>query len=230
MKMQRLKTIIHFIEKNSIVADIGTDHGVVPIYLIEENIAKKVIATDISKPSLEKLENKLQEKAGSLNIETRCSDGLKQILPFEVDTIIISGMGGVLIEEILSHFIETAKTASTLILQPNNAVDHLRRWLLYNGFYIENEKDLFENRKYYTILCVKRGLDKPYTETEYKFGRRLIENQSIVLKKYLIHLKDEKSSILTKLNSIGSSSASERINELQKDINEINEVIEAYDS
>lgn len=230
MKMQRLKTIINFIDHNSIVADIGTDHGVVPIYLVEENIAKKVIATDISKPSLEKLKNKLQDKSGSLNIETRCSDGLESILPFEVDTIVISGMGGVLIEEILSHSINIAKTANRIILQPNNGADHLRRWLLNNGFYIVEEKDLYENKKYYTVLSVQTGIERTYSDKEYLYGRRLIESQSPVLFQYLKSLQKEKEIILSKLIKVGSSSAETRIDELKKEIKEIEEVLENYDT
>ncbi len=230
MKMQRLKTIINFIDHNSIVADIGTDHGVVPIYLVEENIAKKVIATDISKPSLEKLKNKLQDKSGSLNIETRCSDGLESILPFEVDTIVISGMGGVLIEEILSHSINIAKTANRIILQPNNGADHLRRWLLNNGFYIVEEKDLYENKKYYTVLSVQTGIERTYSDKEYLYGRRLIESQSPVLFQYLKSLQKEKEIILSKLIKVGSSSAETRIDELKKEITEIEEVLENYDT
>lgn len=230
MKMQRLKTIINFIDHNSIVADIGTDHGVVPIYLVEEKIAKKVIATDISKPSLEKLKNKLQDKSGSLNIETRCSDGLESILPFEADTIVISGMGGVLIEEILSHSIDIAKTANKIILQPNNGADHLRRWLLNNGFYIAEEKDLYENKKYYTVLCVQTGIERAYSDKEYLYGRRLIENQSPVLFQYLKSLQKEKEIILSKLIKVGSSSAEKRMDELKKEIKEIEEVLEHYDT
>lgn len=230
MKMQRIKTIIRFIEKNSIVADIGTNHGVVPIYLLEENISKKVIATDISQNSLDKLENKLSEKPSELNIITRCSDGLKDIKPFEVDTIVISGMGGFLIEEILSSSLEVAKSSSKLILQPNNSIDHLRGWLNRNGFIIQEENDLFEKEIYYSVLCVLSGLEEPYNQTELKYGRSLIDNKSEVLREYLIRQIKEKEGILKQLERNDSIAVRERISELKKDIKEMNEVLKIYET
>lgn len=230
MKMQRIKTIISFIEKNSIVADIGTDHGVVPIYLLEENISKKVIATDISQNSLDKLENKLAEKPSDLNIVTRCSDGLKDIKPYEADTIVISGMGGFLIEDILSSSLEVAKSSSKLILQPNNSIDHLRGWLNRKGFVIQKEKDLFEKGIYYSVLCVRSGLEEKYSPIELKYGRSLINSKSAVLREYLMMQQSEKEGIVKQLERNDSISIRERITELKKDIEEIDEVLKIYET
>ena len=94
MISKRLKLICDFVEKDSIVADIGTDHGLIPLYLSKNNISKKVIATDISKNSLSKLENILESNSFINCIDIRVSDGLNGLNEFEVDTIIISGMGG----------------------------------------------------------------------------------------------------------------------------------------
>ncbi|MBF1276606.1 MAG: SAM-dependent methyltransferase, partial [Parvimonas micra] len=101
MASLRLKKICNLVDENSIVADIGTDHGIIPIELSKNNMSKKIIATDISKSCLEKLEQKLIYNSNIVNIETRVSDGLDCFDEFEVDTIIISGMGGILIKEIL---------------------------------------------------------------------------------------------------------------------------------
>ena len=101
MSSLRLKIICDLVDYNSIVADIGTDHGIIPIELSKKSISKKIIATDISKNSLEKLEQKLLYNNNITNIDTRVSDGLDCLEEFEVDTIIISGMGGILIKEIL---------------------------------------------------------------------------------------------------------------------------------
>ena len=133
MSSLRLKIICDLVDHNSIVADIGTDHGIIPIELSKKSISKKIIATDISKNSLEKLEEKLLYNNNITNIDTRVSDGLDCLEEFEVDTIIISGMGGILIKEILEKNLHIAKTANYLILSPNNSLDVLRKFLFENN-------------------------------------------------------------------------------------------------
>ncbi|MDL2310920.1 class I SAM-dependent methyltransferase, partial [Peptostreptococcaceae bacterium OttesenSCG-928-C18] len=152
MNQERLIKIANLIGKNSIVADIGTDHGLIPIFLSENNISKKIIASDISERSLSKLVDKLEYNPHILNIETRVSDGLKKIHPFEMDTIVIAGMGGILITRILDESINIAKSANDLILQANNGLCELRKFLHNNGFYISDEDDVIENGKYYQII------------------------------------------------------------------------------
>ena len=120
MNSLRLNEIFNLVDKNSIVADIGTDHGIIPIMLSKFNLAKKIIATDISENSLNKLKEKLKQNDNINNIETRVSDGLNSFFEYEIDTIIISGMGGILIKDILNTNLDIAKTAETLILSPNN--------------------------------------------------------------------------------------------------------------
>ncbi len=97
----RLLEVANFVPKDSIVADIGTDHGYIPVFLVENNISNKVIATDISEKSLDKTVNYIKELNLRNNIEPRLGDGLETIKPCEVDTIIMAGMGGILIIEIL---------------------------------------------------------------------------------------------------------------------------------
>ena len=87
MSSLRLKKICDLVDYNSIVADIGTDHGIIPIELSKKSISKKIIATDISKDSLEKLEQKLLYNNNIANIDTRVSDGLDCIEEFEVAEI-----------------------------------------------------------------------------------------------------------------------------------------------
>ena len=145
MNSLRLNEIFNLVDKNSIVADIGTDHGIIPIMLSKFNLAKKIIATDISENSLNKLKEKLKQNDNINNIETRVSDGLNSLFEYEIDTIIISGMGGILIKDILNTNLDIAKTAETLILSPNNSLDVVRKFLVNNNFKIIDEKDVFEN-------------------------------------------------------------------------------------
>jgi len=97
----RLQKMADFVPENSIVGDIGCDHGYIPIYLIENNISKKAIAIDISENSLEKTIEFVKTNNYEKDIDIRLGDGLDKILPFEIDTVVIGGMGGLLIRDIL---------------------------------------------------------------------------------------------------------------------------------
>ena len=218
MQQLRLKKIVDLVENNSIVADIGTDHGLIPIFLSENKICKKIIASDISEKSLYKLVSRLEEAFWIDNIETRVSNGLNEYRPFEVDTIIISGMGGLLIKQILEENLEIAKSANNLILQGNNGLFELRHFLLENGFKIVDEKDVFENDKYYQIIKTENGLEKYSNEYEYEFGKILIENKSKNLLENIERLIDADEKILKELNFKNSDSAKSRVFELENEI------------
>ena len=123
VNMDRINKIVEFIDENKIVADIGSDHGITAIKIYEEKNPKKVIATDISKDSLQKLVDKLEYSG--YDIETIVTDGIKN-LPKNIEQIIISGMGGYLISKIIENGIDLAKSADKLILQANNSLEHLR--------------------------------------------------------------------------------------------------------
>ena len=160
------------------------------------------------------------------NIETRVSDGLDCLDEFEVDTIIISGMGGILIKEILERNLNIAKSANYLILSPNNSLDVLRKFLYENNFFIEKEKDVFENQKYYQILKVKRGKDFYKNEYEYLYGKLLIKNKSENLKLFLENEIKKYESILEKINI--ESKDNERILELNGLIDEIRGILSEF--
>ncbi len=95
----RLIKIVEFIKKDTRVLDVGTDHGYVPIYLVENNICESVIASDISFDSLNKTIKTVKDRGLEKNIESRLGDGLDVIKPFEVDGVIMAGMGGILIQK-----------------------------------------------------------------------------------------------------------------------------------
>lgn len=226
MSSIRLKKICDLVDDNSIVADIGTDHGIIPIELSKKLIAKKIIATDISKNSLEKLEQKLLYNSSITNIETRVSDGLDCLSEYEVDTIIISGMGGILIKEILEKNIHIAKTANCLILSPNNSLVVLREFLYNNNFVVDNEVDVIENKKYYQIIKVKRGKDFYNNDTELLYGRLLLKNKSENLKLYLENELNKYNTIIDKIKI--KSNSLERINEINKVVNEIRGILNDF--
>ena len=170
----RLQAIINNVTCTKI-ADIGTDHAYIPIFLTEKNLADKIIATDINEGPLNVARENIDKKG--LNIETRLGGGLSVIGAGEVDEIIIAGMGGILISEIIDNDIVTAKS-SRLILQPMNAQYELRKYLLSHGFKITGEDIAVEGFKVYNIIIAESGEMKPFeTDFEYQIPKYLTEHK-----------------------------------------------------
>lgn len=230
MKKLRLEEIIKFVEKNSIVADIGTDHGIVPYELVKSAKAKKVIASDISEKSLDKLREKLDYLDEPEKIVLNVSDGLDNLNEYQVDTIIISGMGGNLIVDILNKNLDIAKSANCLILGANNSLALLRRFLHENSFEIIEEVDLFENDKYYQIIKAKVGKQLFVSEYEYEFGKYLIDNKSEYLKKYINQQIKNKNNILSNLSDKNSDSVKSAIENINVEVNELEKVLDKIET
>ena len=225
MKKRRLEEIINLVEDNSIVADIGTDHGIVPYELIKSNKAKKVIASDISEKSLDKLREKLDYLDEPEKIILNVSDGLDNLNEYQVDTIIISGMGGNLIVDILNKNIDVAKSANCLILGANNSLSVLRKFLHDNSFEIIEEVDLFENDKYYQIIKVKVGKQLFSNDYEYEFGKFLIDNKSENLKQYIKQQIENKKTILSNISEKDSDNVKNAIDNIKIEIKELEKVL-----
>ena len=225
MKKRRLEEIINLVEDNSIVADIGTDHGIVPYELVKSNKAKKVIASDISEKSLDKLREKLDYLDEPEKIILNVSDGLDNLNEYQVDTIIISGMGGNLIVDILNKNIDVAKSTNCLILGANNSLSVLRKFLHDNSFEIIEEVDLFENDKYYQILKIKVGKQLFLNEYEYEFGKFLIDNKSKNLKQYIKQQIDNKKTILSYISEKESDNVKNAVDNINEEIQELEKVL-----
>lgn len=159
----RLMMIASQIGPEQRVADIGTDHGYLPIWLISSNAARHVIITDVNKGPLEKAANNLKKYDIAEAQDLRLGSGLSVLKPGEADVIVIAGMGGILISRILDADPEVVSEAVTLILQPRNHSFSLRHYLKeLDGFVISNEMIAREGRRFSEIITVKRRnmLDK----------------------------------------------------------------------
>lgn len=152
----RLKIISDIMKDSKTMADIGTDHGFLPIYLIQENKCSKVIMADISILSLEKAKNNCLRYLGSEvgGYEFRAGDGLSVLKAYEVDTVVISGMGGKLIVDIMSADMKLTSSFRKFVLQPRIGQGVLRKWLLENGFLIVREDLVIEGNYIPEIITV----------------------------------------------------------------------------
>ena len=226
----RLMAMISFVPVNSIAADIGTDHGYIPVYLIKNGISKKVIASDISYGSLGKAKNYTKISGYENFIETRLGDGLEVIKPFEADTAIIGGMGGLLIRDILNFNKELTNSIQDFILQPMVASEELRRYLYENNFRIIDEKLVKEEDKYYEIIYAKKGKDYIEKEIFFEIGKKLIENRDPLLQEFVSKKVKYNEEILKDLEGKDSLKSIERSEELKEKIQQYKEVLRLYES
>jgi tRNA (adenine22-N1)-methyltransferase len=182
----RLKLIADKIPICNTICDIGTDHAYLPIYLISKKICKKAIAADINSGPLKAAQNNIEMFKMSELIETRIGNGLEPITQGEAEVIIIAGMGGILIKDIIDRAINTAKESKALILQPMNAIEILREWLYENGFDVIDEEMAKEGEKLYDVLTVKWTGEVKKMDRFYNYiGIKLIENKDALLKQYI---------------------------------------------
>lgn len=184
---ERLETIAGQIPKCRILSDIGTDHAFIPIYAIENGLCEKALAADLRRGPLEMADSNIRKHKLENKIELRLGNGLEPILPEECDVIVIAGMGGQLIRDILAASPGKASQASLLLLQANNAVDALRKWLYENGFHISGEKLVSDAGKLYCLIkAVWTGKPEIRDEFTYYVGEKIFEGNSPLLGQYLL--------------------------------------------
>ena len=221
---KRLQTIADFVKKNSVVADIGTDHAHIPIYLIENNIIDKAYACDINKGPLEKAKENIANFGVSENIVLRLSNGLDKMSNKEVDTIIIAGMGGELIIDILNRGKVFFDKKNTFILSPHTKVDEVRDYLIRNGFKIIKEDMCIDEGKFYTVMEVRYTENTVMnSEAELLYGKYLIENKHPVLLRFLKKEEEKYINILsnTRLNEDRKKELRHRLDIIKETMNEM---------
>lgn len=203
----RLNSIARFIPVGSLVADIGTDHALLPIYLIREGIAERVIASDLNKGPLEAAKINVANAGLSGKIQLRLGNGLEVVASGEVQVCVISGMGGPTIREIIKSGNEKAKIEQ-FVLQPMGGSSGLRVWLVDHGWQIKDEDLIKEDKRIYEIMYVVRGTEKTSDRTEISIGPRLLENNHPLLSELLLQELQQNRNILT---GLGQSSKSEAV-------------------
>lgn len=221
MLSERLKTIADLIPYEETMADIGTDHGFLPVYLIETGRSPNAIATDISEGSLQKAIDLAKGKKLDNMLSTRRGDGLDVIGKAEVDNVIIAGMGGILISDILGKDIEKAKSFKRLILQPRSKIGFLRKWLRDHNFTIERETLVKELDKICEIIVAI-----PYEEFHDEFPFSIVNSSNKYTLEYLeTHLK-KNTMILDTI--IREKSTTKKILQIEDRIRHISNLIELY--
>ena len=180
----RLLKIASLVPEGSVLADVGTDHGYIPLYLFENKMISRAVAMDVNPMPLKRAEDNITAAGYDNLCEFRLSDGLANLKKGEADCVVIAGMGGLLIRDILCRGKDVCDDGTLLILQPMIAAPELRLYIFQNGFTVENEYVVREDNKFYNIICVRRGTSE-YNDGDIYVGRNVRANSPDVFDDYI---------------------------------------------
>ncbi|MGL4344765.1 MAG: tRNA (adenine(22)-N(1))-methyltransferase [Cellulosilyticaceae bacterium] len=213
----RLFHMAKLVEAGERVVDVGTDHGFIPIYLTTHDICSYCIAGDINKGPLDNA-RKHMEKYNVQGIDLRLGGGLSQVKhEDQINTIIIGGMGGPLIIDILRNDSEIVKGATRLILQPQNHVGDVRRYIHSIGFKIKEESFIKDDGKYYTIIHAIPGTQQYEHEYEYEYGKLLLQCPNELFIEWMNYKQTVFTQIFDKLEQTQTEQTRERQASLEKE-------------
>lgn len=226
---KRLKWIIEKLNKAEVIMDVGTDHGYIPIYLIKNNIAKKVIASDINKEPLKKAKINASLDGVIDKIDLRLGGGLSPLKDKEANSVIIAGMGGNLIRDILESDLNKVKNLDYLILQPAQNPEVLRKYLYENDYEILEEDICLDENQYYEIFKVryKVGDYIALEELFYEISPMMLNKKLPLLKSY-IESKIEKNKRVMDFIKDNTEHAIARKNELKEKNERLEKILKNF--
>ena len=226
---KRLNWIIEKLDKVEVIMDVGTDHGYIPIYLVKNNIAKKVIASDINKEPLKKAKINASLDGVLDKIDIRLGGGLIPLKNKEANAVIIAGMGGNLIRDILENDLDKVKNLDYLILQPAQNPEVLRKYLYTGDYEILDEDICLDEGKYYEIFKIKykAGDYISLDEIFYEISPTILNKKSSLFKSY-IENKIEKNEKVIEFIIDNTEHAIERKNELNEKNQQLEKLLKNF--
>ena len=231
---KRLEMLAGMVTPGSRVADIGCDHGFLPIFLVQNGLAPGALAMDVRKGPLEAARGHIGEYGLGEYISVRISDGLKEYHAGEADTVICAGMGGRLMERILTDSMEKAKGLRELILQPQSELAEFRAFLREAGFVVLQERAVYEEGKYYFAMKAVYRPDEAqrqvFPEREQylrdSFGALLLEEKNEVLERYLVFRQGVLEKLLDSVAAAAQERADARLSQLREELGAVSEALE----
>lgn len=201
---KRLTFLSGMVTEGHVLADVGTDHGYIPIFLVKQGKIPNAIAMDIRQGPLLRAREHIEAYGLGGYIQTRLSDGVASLREGEADTILIAGMGGSLVLHILTEGKNVIESAKELILQPQSEIEKVREYLCRSGYGITEEKILREDGKFYQMFACKpqRGKEGSLAAADpvfFRYGEMLLGERDPVLKEYLFYRKRQYEDILSSL-------------------------------
>ncbi len=228
MQSLRLQQLVKYIPDGEGVADIGTDHAQIPIYLARHSNCRPIIAGEVSTGPYLTAQHWIREAGLEDVIDLRLGSGLTILKPGEVNWAVIAGMGFKSIIEIISETETVARSVKGLILQPMQGSDELRRWLVGNFFQIKDEVLIKEDDKLFQIMLVTSGESHGLEDIFYDIGPVLYEKGDPYLAEHIQSLITYHREVLDKISSTESMELNIKANKLNAKIHRLKEVLEQW--
>ena len=217
---KRMQAVADLVTPGQRVADVGCDHAYVSIYLVEQGIASQCLAMDVNKGPLERAQANIQAHGLEDRIETRLGSGLEPARVGEVDAVLMAGMGGILMRDLLETSKEVSHSLQEWVLQPQSDIDLVRSYIRESGFTIVEENMVEEDGKYYPMVravpeqetSAESGLvsaaeltaeELQWQQVYDLYGKLLLTGQHPVLKEFLEQGKEHYAAILRQMESSG---------------------------
>lgn len=225
---KRLQAVADLVGKDLVVADVGTDHGYIPIYLIESGKCQRAFAMDVNEGPLLRAKEHIAQHCLTECIETRLSDGVKALRVGECESVVVAGMGGALAVKIMEEGEEVFRNLKEFVLQPQSELEKVRRYLNENGFQVVVEDMVLEDGKYYPMMKVINAVDSKYSLVELRYGRGLLNQKHPILKMFLEKEVNSRQMIIHNLKTQPGEHIKVRVKELEQELDVIKETLAVY--
>ena len=190
---KRLRAIAEMVPSGGVTADVGADHGALLCELVLSRRISRGIGTELNTGPLKRAQALVEALDLQESIDLRLGDGLTPIMPSEASTVVIAGLGGRLMADILDRDKDIAQTAECLILQPMTAHARVRYWLRINGWVITEEAVILEKGFIYQIIKARQGVMRDLSAPEARYGPLLLKQRHPLIieavRKDFIHLQ-----------------------------------------
>ena len=225
---KRLQAVADLTTEGLTVADIGTDHGYIPIYLIKNNKCSKAFAMDVNKGPLLRAKEHIEEHGLAGKIEIRQSDGVKALQPGECESVVVAGMGGALTIRIMEEGEAVFRSLKEFVLQPQSELKKVRHYLWENNYCVVAEDMVLEDGKFYPMMRVVNGSSSNYSMIELCYGKCLLEQRNPILYEFLVKEKETKERILHNLEKESGNHILIRVEEIRKELEWTKEALAVY--
>lgn len=222
---KRLELVASFVKEGGCLADIGTDHGYIPIALVTREVVSTAIAMDVRRGPLDHAAGNIRAQHLEGKIKTRLSDGLDKLESGEAQTVVIAGMGGELVIHILDQGRRLWDQVNQWVLSPQSELHKVRRYLEDQGFCIVREDMVKEDGKYYTVMDVSKGRMECLTDAQALYGKSLIQDKNPVLAEFLKREQRLLEGIVKQLSVQKTQAAGERSQTLRRQLGWIEEAL-----
>ena len=225
---KRLQAVANLVSDGLVVADIGTDHGYIPIYLVKNGKCPSALAMDVNEGPILRAKEHVISYGLEDKIQTRLSNGVKALSVGEAECVVVAGMGGALMIRIMEEGDEIFRNLKEFVLQPQSELEKVRLYLNEQGYKVIEEDMVLDEGKFYPMMKVTNGEALAYNIMELRYGKGLLKEKHPVLKLFLEKEIQTKELILYNLKAETSEHIRIRRKELEEEIRYAKEALHVY--